>query len=73
MFKKTALFGSSIQPACQYCENGKLTTDGNFVLCEKRGSLRPSDSCKKYVYSPFKRVPKRFAPLPTYDKKDFQL
>lgn len=70
---KTALFGKSIEPACQYCEHGKITKDNKLVLCAKKGSVQPYFKCRSFLYSPLKRIPKKLAPLPTYDKKDFEL
>lgn len=70
---KNNLFGKTIDPACQYCENGKLTKDGNLVLCNKKGGMKPYASCKSFDYAPLKRIPKRMAPLPQFDKKDFEI
>lgn len=70
---KLVLFGKTVEPACQYCEHGLLTKDSNMVLCKKKGSMQPYASCRNYQYAPLKRMPKRAAPLPTYDKKDFEL
>lgn len=70
---KIVLFGKSIEPSCQYCEFGKITTDRQLVLCKKKGSKRPYDSCKSFEYAPLKRIPGRSAALPTYDTEDFKL
>lgn len=70
---KTNLFGKTIDPACEYCELGRLTSDKSFVLCSKNGSKLPYDSCRAFSYDPLRRTPTRFAPLKTYDKKDFEL
>jgi len=70
---KTVLFGKSVEPACSYCEHGKLTRDNKMVLCNKKGSMQPYSSCRAFVYAPLKRIPRRAAPLPTYDKKDFEI
>lgn len=70
---KRALFGKRIDPACAYCENGKLTADGAGVLCRRKGVCAPSDRCSRFVYAPLKRKPKRTASLPQYTKEDFLL
>ncbi|WMJ23523.1 hypothetical protein RBG61_02295 [Paludicola sp. MB14-C6] len=70
---KTALFGKHIEPACQYCENGKLTKDNQMVLCMKHGAKQPYSNCRSFIYAPLKRIPKKSAPLPKYNKKDFEL
>ncbi|MEG1027150.1 MAG: hypothetical protein RSE07_00550 [Oscillospiraceae bacterium] len=67
------LFSKDIQPACEYCEHGKLTSDKQIVLCTKKGSKQPYDCCKSFLYAPLKRTPTRLAPLPKFDKKDFSL
>lgn len=70
---KITLFGKKIEPACQYCELGTLTKDRQFVLCTKKGSKEPFSKCSSFLYAPLKRIPSRMAPLPTFDKKDFEL
>lgn len=70
---KTNLFGKTIDPACEYCEHGKLIADRQVVLCSKHGSKAPYDSCSSFDYSPLKRSPTRIAQLPTFDKKEFEL
>lgn len=70
---KTALFGKRIEPACGCCENGKLTADGERVLCKRKGVCAPYDHCSKFVYAPLKRIPKRVPKLNSYSKEDFSL
>ena len=73
MFKKLDLFGGRIDPACQYCEYGRMTKDLQMVVCKKNGAVAPYFSCKNFQYSPLKRIPRRTAPLPRYSKEDFKL
>lgn len=61
---RTKLFGNHIEPACGYCERGTASKDGNMVLCESKGVVAPFYSCRKFVYAPLKRVPKRPGPSP---------
>ncbi len=70
---RTKLFGNRIEPACGYCERGTVSKDGNMVLCESKGVVAPFYSCRKFVYAPLKRVPKRSRPLPKYDPSEFEL
>ena len=65
------LFGGNIDPACEYCENGTKTSDGQMVLCIKNGVFSPFYHCKKYVYSPLLRVQKKNVMIPKFNKKDF--
>lgn len=70
---KANLFGNNIEPACTYCEHGKLVREGKSVMCKKKGVVDPNYSCKSFDYAPLKRVPKKAAPLPDYTKDDFAL
>ena len=67
------LFGKNIDHACEYCLNGKITEDRKMVLCEHKGIVAPFYSCRKYVYDPLKRIPKRQNKLPKYNENDFKL
>ena len=44
---KKKLFGNNIKPSCKYCELG-IAGEGDKI-----------HSCKKFVYSPLKRIPKK--------------
>jgi hypothetical protein len=67
------LFGKTIDPACEYCERGKITEDRKMVLCIHKGIVAPFYSCRKYIYDPTKRIPKRAKKLPEYSESDFKL
>ncbi len=71
--KKCKLFGTRIEPACEYCRHGNKTSDKTMILCEKKGVVAPFYSCNKYLYDPLKRIPQRQKPLPQYDQSDFSL
>ncbi len=55
---KKKLFGNNIKPACKYCANGKPASDDK-IQCAKFGEVKSYDSCKKFEYSPLKRIPKK--------------
>lgn len=55
---KKKLFGNNIKPSCKYCEMGKAG-EGDVIKCEKFGDVKAYDSCKKFVYNPLKRIPKK--------------
>lgn len=55
---KKKLFGNNIKPSCKYCELG-TAGEGDKIHCSKFGDMKSYDSCKKFVYSPLKRVPKK--------------
>ncbi len=70
---KKPFFGSKIDPACAYCEQGKLTKDGQTVLCSRHGVVAPFYSCKKFIYAPLKRNPGNIPVLKKFNKSDFSL
>lgn len=70
---KRKFFGSKIEPACEYCEFGKQTKDGQTVLCKHHGAVAPFFSCKKFVYAPLKRKPGKVRVLQKFEKSDFTL
>ena len=71
MFKKP-IYGSKIAPACAYCLHGSPAADNRMVLCKQRGVVSPYSSCRKFVYDPLMRTPRR-QELPHFDPKDFSL
>ncbi|MEA4912855.1 MAG: hypothetical protein VB092_09640 [Oscillospiraceae bacterium] len=73
MKAKTALFGNSIVPACEYCELGSKSKDGTMIECAKHGIVSPYFRCKKFVYAPVKRIPRRSPKHPKLDAQDFAL
>ena len=52
-------FGKAIAPRCEYCEFGKRASDGNKVLCAKKGLVDAEYHCPKFTYSPLKRIPEK--------------
>ena len=67
------LFGNYIEPACTYCQFGRPAPDRVMVLCRKYGPVSPYFKCKKFVYSPLKRIPKRQPKLPAFSPEDFEI
>ena len=52
------LFRRKIEPQCGYCRHGTAIEDGN-VACVKKGIVSGFDSCPRFVYDPYARVPER--------------
>ena len=73
MFRKHPVPGQNVQPACEYCELGSPTKDGQMILCRKNGVVAPCFSCRKFTYAPLKRRPSRPQILPEYSKEDFRI
>ena len=46
---------------------GNRSREGNKVLCEKMGLVDADYSCKKWVYDPIKRVPKKQLNIPNQE------
>jgi hypothetical protein len=38
------------EPRCEYCVIGKLSADGENILCPKKGVMNKDFSCKKFRY-----------------------
>ena len=57
--KKTNYFKNSIEPKCTYCQfsTRSKSEDNTMIFCEKKGPMKEDDSCKKFCYSPLKRIP----------------
>ena len=68
------LFGTDIQPKCEYCVRCILTNDKKTALCEKKGFTTPDSACSKFVYDPLKRSPAQPQPkLQEFQEDDFSL
>jgi len=70
---KNRLFSGPVEPACEYCEHGRRAADNVMILCIKKGMVAPHYSCRRFVYSPLKRVPRRQPRLPTFSPEEFKL
>ena len=72
--KNQEFVSEEYRKACKYCERGRLSFDGRFVLCPKRGIMSPEDCCRKYVYDPLKYTPMQpTLPKQTFSAEDFSL
>lgn len=70
---KKKLFGNRKEPCCGTCAHGKLSASGDTVLCVQGGALPLTHQCRRYVYDPLRRTPKR-RPLPeAFDASAFSL
>ncbi len=70
---KKKLFGNKKEPRCETCTHGKLSANGESVLCVQGGALPLTHSCRRYQYDPLRRVPKRRPLLGDYSAADFAL
>lgn len=68
------LFRKKIERSCGYCVHAAQLEDGQ-VLCSKSGLKTAVESCRRFRYDPFKRIPPRRKAMDfsKYDQKDFSL
>lgn len=71
--KKKLFNKKSITPACGVCEYGKLSLDGESVLCYKTGIRQIDSSCHGFKYDPLKRKPQKEPQMISFVKSDFEL
>ena len=71
--KKAVFNTENIEPKCEYCQFGKLSADGETVLCIKRGIMNKNSKCRKYVYDIMKRVPRKAPKMQSFSEEDFSL
>ena len=57
--KKKLLNLKSIDKICANCAHGKHSPGETNVLCEKRGVMLNTSSCRKFKYDPLNRTPAR--------------
>ncbi len=50
---------NEIEKVCAYCEYAASLKDKDFMLCNSRGVVASSFSCRKFLYDPLKRIPSR--------------
>jgi len=70
---KQKIYGNRIEPACDVCQMGKRSADGQAVLCAKKGIMPLYHSCRKFIYDPLKREPTPNQQLPAYSPEEFSL
>ncbi|MBQ9414301.1 MAG: hypothetical protein IJU16_04150 [Clostridia bacterium] len=67
------LYGNNRPISCDVCEFGRLTVDGQAVLCERHGVVPGYYHCRYFRYDPLKRVPQRPQPLKAFDAAAFSI
>lgn len=68
------LFRKKIKRSCAYCRYG-AHLEGGEILCSKKGMRTVDESCRKFKYDPFKRIPHKMKAMDfsKYDNEDFSL
>ena len=54
---------------CAFCEHALPLRGGEFAVCEKKGVVRATYVCRKFVYDPLKRRPPQ-NPVPSLEFVD---
>lgn len=67
------LYGNSIEATCEFCVFGRRSSDGKAILCPKKGVMPLYHHCRKFVYDPLKRIPKRPPEISGYTEDDFRI
>ncbi len=73
VMKSKLLNKNAYEAVCRNCKHGRLSPDGETVLCVKKGVVEPDGKCRRYSYDPLKRVPRKAPVLMTADPDDFDL
>lgn len=71
--KSKLLNKNAYEAVCRNCKNGRLSPDGENVLCVKKGIVDPDGKCRRYSYDPLKRVPRRMPAVREVNPEDFDL
>ncbi len=48
---------------CEFCRFAEPISEDDFMQCSRKGKVNKEDSCRKFIYDPLKRVPRRLPEL----------
>lgn len=68
--RKVKFFGNNIEISCDYCAHSKINNEVQFCTINR---VLKNGKCKKFIYNPIMRKPKKTKGLPTYKPEDFLL
>lgn len=71
--KSKLLNKNAYEAVCRNCKHGRLSPEGDTVLCIKKGIVDPDGSCRRYSYDPLKRVPRKMPAVREANPEDFDL
>ena len=49
---------------CEYCRYAVTVSLTDDMICEKRGIVSKDYSCRKFIYDPLKRMPRKLPAIP---------
>ncbi len=67
------LYGNHIEPTCEVCQFGRLSSDKRAVLCPYKGVMPLYHHCRRFGYDPLRRVPRRRPKRAAYSAEDFSI
>ena len=62
-----------VEPNCAYCIFAVEVVGEECILCPKKGIMQIGDACKKFVYDPLKKIPRKSPPPQVFQPGDFNL
>ena len=71
--KSKLLNKDAYEAICRNCKHGRLSPEGDTVLCVKKGIVDPDGSCRRYSYDPLKRIPKKPLLVERANPSDFEI
>lgn len=60
-----------ITKCCVYCEKSTLLAGEEYVLCPRKGVVSQNYVCRRFLYDPLKRIPKKPQPIPIPEAEEF--
>ncbi len=54
----------NIEKICEYCRFAGPIAGTGDMLCDKKGVVPKEYTCRRFLYDPLKRVPRRMPELP---------
>lgn len=54
-----------IEKFCKYCEYASSLATEDEMVCKKKGVVSAGYICRKFIYDPLKREPKKLKTAPT--------
>lgn len=71
--KSKLLNKNAYESVCRNCRHGRLSPEGDSVLCVKKGITDPDGNCRRYSYDPLKRIPRKPLTVSSANPEDFDL
>ena len=59
---------SDVAKMCEFCRFASQIKTTEDMLCSHKGVVDKEYSCRKFVYDPLKRVPRKLPELPTLEE-----